>query len=79
MLVNDCVLGLKSQEGSIPGTGIDPSLSLWLHKVATCVPPRDLERTPCRHPCWAENLLVKVYHNPQRMQNDVGSAFATQT
>ena len=38
MLVNDCVLDLKSQEGSIPGTGIDPSLSLWLHKVATCVP-----------------------------------------
>ena len=39
MFVNDCVLDLKSQEGSIPGTEIDPSLSLWLHKVATCVPP----------------------------------------
>ena len=42
----------------------------------TGMPPRDLERTPCRHPCRAENLLVKVYHNPQRMQNDLGSAFA---
>jgi hypothetical protein len=23
----------------------------WRH-----MPPRDIERTPCRHPCWAENL-----------------------
>jgi len=23
-----------------------------LMSMATCMPPRDLERTPCRHPCW---------------------------
>ncbi|MCL7454898.1 MAG: cell wall metabolism sensor histidine kinase WalK, partial [Anaerolineae bacterium] len=39
-------------------------------------PPRDLERTPCRHPCWAENLLVKVYHNPQESQNGLGLAIS---
>ena len=33
------------------------------------MPPRDLERTPCRHPCWAESLLVEVYHNRRKSQN----------
>ena len=43
------------------------------------MPPRGLGRTPCRHPCWTESLLVEVYHNRRKSQNDVGSAFATLT
>jgi len=43
------------------------------------MPPRDLELTPCRHPCWAESLLIEVYHNRRESQNGSGSASATLT
>jgi hypothetical protein len=51
-----------------------PHYGKWRH-----MPPRDLERTPCRHPCWAENLLVEVYHNRRESQNGSGSILATLT
>jgi hypothetical protein len=37
--------------------------------VATCVPPRDLERTPCRHSCRAGSLRKGVYHSWRKPQN----------
>ena len=31
--------------------------------------PRDLERTPCRHPCRAQNSQRRSYHNRRKPQN----------
>jgi len=39
--------------------------------------PRDLERTPRRHPCWAEYSFVESYHNRRKTPNWLGSAYAT--
>ena len=43
------------------------------------MPPRDLERTPCRHPCRAENLWETVYHNRRKSQNGSGSVLVILT
>jgi hypothetical protein len=36
----------------------------WRHML-----PRDLERTPCRHPCGAESLLTPFYHRQWKRTN----------
>jgi hypothetical protein len=53
---------------------IAPNYGKWRH-----MPPRDLERTPCRHPCRTENLRKGVYHNRRKSQNGCASVFATLT
>ena len=57
----------------------DRALGMWRRSRLGIMPPRDLERTPCRHPCRAENLLVEVYHNRRKSQNGSGSILATLT
>jgi len=51
-----------------------PCYGKWRH-----MPPRDLERTPCRHPCWAESLWEGSYHNRRKKPNWPASAYATLT
>jgi hypothetical protein len=40
------------------------SISLTIMMIS--MPPRDLARTPCRHPCRAENLVGKIVSQPAK-------------
>ena len=45
-----------------------PHYGKWRH----CVPPRDLECTPCRHPCGTEDSSGRLYHIQPEPQNHFG-------
>jgi hypothetical protein len=55
-------------EDAAPESWVRPLFTDSVAQVATFVPPRDLERTPCRHPCGTRMLQEEPYCLSRRLK-----------